>query len=76
MRSSTQKAGNVRFSDNDFKKSSVSGIVKPWRCVLVASKGGVVGVRDSKDPKKTTLLYTKGEWKAFLKGVRKGEFDI
>jgi len=68
----------VRFFDKDFRKSSFSPAYPqmPYQCVLVASKGGVVGVRDSKDPKKTTLLYTKGEWKAFLKGVRKGEFDI
>lgn len=36
---------------------------------------GVVAVRDSKDPDGPKLLFTRDEWKAFVGGVRAGEFD-
>jgi hypothetical protein len=32
-------------------------------------------VRDSKDPAAGFLLYEAAEWRAFLAGVRNGEFD-
>lgn len=32
-------------------------------------------VRHSKDPDGPALIFTHGEWDAFLKGVRAGEFD-
>ena len=45
-------------------------------CVEVASlPGGVVGVRDSKKAAGPILRLTPGEWRAFLGGVRNGEFD-
>ena len=45
-------------------------------CVEVASlPDGQVGVRDSKDPGGAILRFTSGEWRAFLGGVRRGEFD-
>lgn len=71
---------NIRkqiFNDADFKKSSHSpAIWKPWRCVLVAKKNNSVAVRDSKDPGKTTLVFTNEEWDAFVKGAKAGEFDL
>lgn len=33
-------------------------------------------VRDSKDPQGPHLHFTLDEWRAFLDGVKKGEFDI
>lgn len=64
------------FDDEDFKKSSWSG---NWGgaklCVEVAQKNGLVAVRDSKDPKKNTLVFTSDEWVAFVRGVKSGEFD-
>jgi len=37
--------------------------------------GGRVGVRHSKDSKGPVLRFTPDEWRAFLGGVRNGEFD-
>ena len=45
-------------------------------CVEVADLGGgAVGVRNSRDPDGGTLVFTPGEWDAFIGGVRGGEFD-
>jgi hypothetical protein len=63
----------------------VSDDALPWRkakksqtgsCVEVApAPGGLIAVRDSKDPHGGMLLYTPVEWDAFLDGVKRGEFD-
>lgn len=45
-------------------------------CVAVAHlDGGMVGVRDSKNPNGPVLVFTPGEWDAFLSGAADGEFD-
>lgn len=44
-------------------------------CVSVKNMGDWVGVRDTKDPTKTTLKFDHAEWEAFTKGVKAGEFD-
>ena len=45
-------------------------------CVEVADlPGGQIGVRHSKHTEGLVLQFTPGEWKAFLGGVRNGEFD-
>lgn len=66
------------FSDEDFKTPSIC--VKPWppffTCVSVAVTAEAVGVRDTKDASKTTLVFTHDEWIVFLDGVKKGEFDL
>nr|WP_285775285.1 DUF397 domain-containing protein [Microtetraspora sp. NBRC 13810] len=33
-----------------------------------------VGVRDSKDPSGPALIFTPGEWRTFVSGVKAGEF--
>jgi hypothetical protein len=38
--------------------------------------GDVVGVRDSKSPGDAHLMFTATEWRAFVEGVRLGEFDL
>ena len=38
-------------------------------------KDGSVDVRNSQKPGKGTLHFTPGEWKAFIGGVKLGEFD-
>lgn len=44
-------------------------------CVEVAHlDGGMVGVRDSKNPTGPALVFTPGEWEAFTAGVHDGEF--
>ena len=37
---------------------------------------GGVQVRNSRDRQGAVLTYTPDEWKAFLGGVRNGEFDL
>ncbi|BAD60464.1 DUF397 domain-containing protein [Nocardia farcinica] len=45
-------------------------------CVEVAFfEDGAVGVRHSKNPTGPALTFTASEWRAFLAGVRAGEFD-
>lgn len=45
-------------------------------CLEVADlPGGQVGLRDSKDAGGPVLRFPPEEWRAFLYGVRNGEFD-
>jgi Domain of unknown function (DUF397) len=45
-------------------------------CVEVADlPGGQVGLRDSKDISGPVLRFPPEEWRAFIHGVRNGEFD-
>jgi hypothetical protein len=37
---------------------------------------GRVEVRDSKDPAGPVLVFTPHEWRCFLDGVRRDEFDL
>jgi uncharacterized protein DUF397 len=55
-------------------KSSLS--FSNGNCVEVAGlPGGGIGVRNSRDSAGPVLRFTPDEWRAFLGGVRKGEFD-
>jgi hypothetical protein len=45
-------------------------------CVEVAFLSAHVAVRNSKDEQAGVLLFTPAEWKAFLAGVRHGDFDL
>ncbi len=64
---------NVDLSGAKWFKSSRSSGSKD--CVEVAHLGGgVVGVRDSKNPTGPALVFTPGEWDAFTAGVHAGEF--
>jgi hypothetical protein len=65
---------NVDLSEARWFKSSRSGASK--ECVEVAFlDGGIVGVRDSKNPSGPALIFTPGEWEAFTAGVVDGEFN-
>jgi Domain of unknown function (DUF397) len=44
-------------------------------CVEVASTGGGVAMRDSKDQNGPMLRFTPAEWAAFLAGAKAGDFD-
>jgi hypothetical protein len=35
-----------------------------------------VAVRDSKQPARSTLVFSTDSWSAFVAGVRDGEFDL
>lgn len=59
-----------------WRKSSRSGD-SGGQCVEMATNlPGMVAVRDSKNPDGPKLVFTPSEWKAFLGGVRTGEFDL
>jgi hypothetical protein len=44
-------------------------------CVEVAPLPSGVAVRDSKNPAGPMLEFTHSEWRAFIAGANKGEFD-
>lgn len=82
-----QKGKVVKFHDSDFVAAknchkypsgtaSKEGPPEPPVCVLVARKNGFVGIRDSKDPTKKTLIFSDAEFKAFANGIKKGEFRV
>ena len=61
------------FATTRWRKSSFSGISE---CVEVAElDDGRIGVRNSNAPDAGTVLFTRGEIDAFVKGVKAGEFD-
>ena len=60
----------------EWRKSSYSGN-NGGQCVEVARNlTGVVAVRDSKDPDSGSLVFTAGEWRAFLSGICDGESGL
>jgi hypothetical protein len=60
-------------TDLEWRKSSDSATSS--ECVQVALDGTDRLVRDSKDPNGPLLRFTSAEWKAWLVGVKAGEFD-
>ncbi|NRQ40807.1 DUF397 domain-containing protein [Nonomuraea sp. NN258] len=65
----------MNLDEAEWRKSTASG--DDGQCVEVATNlPGIVAVRDSKDPQGPTLIFTRGEWKAFLEGADRGEFDV
>lgn len=63
------------LSRNGWHKSSFSN-GQGGNCVeTLTLPDGSRAVRHSKDQDGPALIFTSGEWDAFLKGVRAGEFD-
>ena len=74
MRSLKKRA--MKIPDSAFKKPKNTVYFGPLpTCVAVAQKNGVVAIRNSNDPEKVTSLFSKREWKTFVKAVKAGEFD-
>jgi hypothetical protein len=71
----TTKGLAVDLSSAVWRKSSRSG---PYtdNCVEVAFVDGAIAVRDSKNPSGGVLVFTPGEWDAFVDGAKDGEFDL
>jgi hypothetical protein len=63
----------VELPPSSWRKSKLSG---PNGCVEVAFVEDRVAVRDSKDRTGPVLKFTPTEWKAFIGGVRDGEFEL
>jgi Domain of unknown function (DUF397) len=65
----------INQDDLNWVKSTLS--FSNGNCVEVAPlPGGGVAMRDSGDLGKGPVLeFTRGEWEAFVGGVRNGEFD-
>jgi hypothetical protein len=60
--------------DGIFRKSGDSDT---GGCVEVAAlPGGGVQVRDTKDRDGGIQTYTDREWRAFIAGAKRGEFDL
>jgi Domain of unknown function (DUF397) len=58
-----------------WRKSSYSGN-DGGGCVEVAQLPAVVALRDSKDPDGSRLTFSSEEWRAFVAGVKAGEFGL
>jgi hypothetical protein len=58
----------------EFRKSTKSS-PNCDNCVEVAFVGEAIAVRDSKNPTGPALIFTSGEWDAFVGGAKDGEFD-
>ena len=56
-----------------WRKSNSSG---DGGCVEVALTPTVIGVRDTKDRDAAELRFNAQEWRAFIEGVKRGEFDL
>jgi len=61
-------------SEIKWRKATRSG--QNGNCVEVARvDANTIGVRDSKDPNGPVLRFTQAEWRAFLDGMSKNEFQ-
>ena len=69
------KGLRVDLANAAWQKSTRSGPYSD-NCVEVAFVDGAIAVRDSKDPHGPVLLFTQGEWDAFVGGTKDGEFDL
>lgn len=70
---SSQTMNCVEVAFHKASASSTNG-----QCVEIGEcscGGGTIHVRDSKDPGGPVLVFNRGEWDAFLAGVRNGEFN-
>ncbi|MET7772136.1 MULTISPECIES: DUF397 domain-containing protein [Nocardia] len=66
---------SVRKIESAWRKSSFSG-PNGGNCVEVAeASGGLVAMRNSRDPEGSVLFYTRPEIDAFVRGAKAGEFD-
>lgn len=44
--------------------------------VQIAFVEGYIAMRDGRNPDGPSLIFTPGEWRAFVLGARDGEFDL
>jgi Domain of unknown function (DUF397) len=61
------------MSGADWRKSSHSA---EGNCVEIAFLGDSVAIRNSNDRQGSMLVFTRADWRSFLRSVRDGEFDL
>lgn len=44
--------------------------------VQIAFVEGFIAMRNGRDPEVPAVIFTPGEWRAFVLGARQGEFDL
>jgi hypothetical protein len=54
----------------------VSGVASAGEPLTKDGHSVVVAIRDSKNQAGPMLHFTRGEWEAFIAGVKDGEFDL
>lgn len=59
------------FASAQWRKSSYSNAGN--QCVEVAQAGGMIAVRDSKNPGNGYLTFSTAEWQAFLTRIKNGQ---
>ena len=64
-----------KIDKDGFATSSITFITNRRTCVSIKI-GDKVQVRNTEDPSKKTLDFSRDEWAAFIKGVKLGEFDV
>lgn len=64
--------GNINLSRAVWRKSSKSSAT--GQCVEVAFVGDLIAMRDSKNPAGPALVFSGGEWNAFVGGIDDDEF--
>ena len=69
------KGLRVNLDGAEWRKSNRSG-PDSHNSVEVAFVDGAIAVRDSRNPTGPVLLFTQGEWDAFVEGAKDGEFDL
>jgi hypothetical protein len=66
----------MKFNQYVLKYHKSSFCSDAGTCVEVATFDGGVVVRDSKNPDSSALHFSATEWDAFIRGVKKGEFNL
>lgn len=67
----------LQTQDRTFKKSSYSvGSPSGMRCVGVSLSEKNIMVKNVSKPDSAILAFTADEWRAFVAGVKNGEFDL
>ena len=77
-KTTTKDPFEIDYRDPDFKTATMSRW-PTWigkKCVKVKRTEDDVQVQDSKLENSPTLIFTHDEWRAFIHGVKNGEFDL